>query len=1611
MNRYSRAAAVASVLVLSLGLMTAAHAQTPTPVADINFQPATSTVPAGYLADTGAAYDATRGYGWVRQDSVGSATHVPLDLSRNTRDRARAGIDPRLNTMIHMQYGDSPPPQTKGEVTPGAWEYAVTPGRYTVTLAAGDQPTYNSTNVVRVEGSTAIDHFVGTAGTEFATGTVTVVVTDGRLTVDAIGGTNTKLDYLQITRVSDDVTPPAVPTGVTASGGDSQVTLSWTGNTDADLLGYKVYRGGVVVSGSGVLTRPSYLDTSAVDGTAYSYTVTAVDSSGNESAASSPVTATPSAFTLKVNFADQATPAPAGYVADFGQAYDATRGYGWVQLGTSTPVSLVGNGRNRGTASDPDVRLATLVHAQLPPNTSGVPTPGAWEAAVPNGSYTVTVAVGDAGTAVNSDNYVNVEDQNAIAEFVPTATVKHATVTRTVTVTDGRLTLSPAAGTNTKFDYVDIVSVPGSGATPSVRTSTPANLAVNASTTGSVVEDLRLPSGGVDTASLTSTSVTLTKVADGTAVPANVITSGGGDVINLSPTSPLAPNTLFRFSVTAAVRDVNGHAFAPYSMVFTTGAAGNNSGPAAFEKVTSGAVTALYTSVVKGPDGRLYAATLDGHIYRYPINADGTLATPTVIDTVRTHATAAALPGAPNRTIIGLAFDPASTAANPVLWISDNYEFVGTFDVPDYSSHLARLSGTDLSVYTDVVANLPRSVKDHETNSIAFGPDGALYFTQGANNAMGDADATWGNRPEHLLNAAVLRLDPTKLPATLPLDAKTDDGGTYNPYAAGAPLTLYATGVRNAFDLVWDRNGHLYAPTNGSAASGNAPATPNPLPAQCASRPDGAYTGPAVPAVVNNPQAETDYLFDVKPGRYYGHPNPRRCEWVLAGGNPTANPDPFQVDAYPVGTLPDRNYDLADVYDAGAHASADGAIEYRGGALDGKLLVVRYSAGQDIETFDVAPNGTVSNRATGIPGFTGFNQPLDLAEDNATGDLYVTELGASRITLVRPVTASAGAQLDVPARLLFSAVKGTTSAAQQVAIRNVGGAPMTVTSVATSAPFAVTTPTLPATVPAGGSVTASVTFAPGATSPGPVGALLTVATNGGTGRITLRGLGTNGVGGTNEPSLQWVLDTWQIPVNVGDPDPTTAGLPTTNPLGPDEVPLQTMVKARDDSPVTVTPIAAYGSQKTDPAIRWGWYTPAGVVRHEQFTVPASAAQSLSPVAGVTFDPGAGAFGLYSEWPPFANRDVYSEDKLNTFDTVEHHHVRAYPMRNPDGTTVPDTYVVTTEEITSNQDYQDIVLVVSNVKPVSGGAGAVTLTNLDGVPASNRLVFSAIGAPADANQQVHKTATVRVTNTGTGPLTITGLPVVGPWALSPAPTLPTTLPVGGQLNVTLTFTANGTRFNTGQLTVRTDSQRNQATLVSLAGLWQSQSEHGTEPTTRDIAAAFGWTTVIPVDLNQHGAALPEGDEVLSGYWQALDPTQPVKVRQIEGYHTYPHPATFKWFVKGSTKITSLFSMDGRWAQSLYPSLTSGQPAAGQFTATGAFGFAVDSENSDDTKNDQTVDQSKGCPGPCGHHVRLFPVYDPSGTPVAGAYYLVMDYSGINYDYQDNGYLVTNIKPAG
>jgi hypothetical protein len=272
---------------------------------------------------------------------------------------------------------------------------------------------------------------------------------------------------------------------------------------------------------------------------------------------------------------------------------------------------------------------------------------------------------------------------------------------------------------------------------------------------------------------------------------------------------------------------------------------------------------------------------------------------------------------------------------------------------------------------------------------------------------MGKGDNTWGNREEHLLSGAVLRLDLTKL-GSLPLDVKTSEGsGTYNPYATGAPLTIYASGVRNAYDLLWHSNGKLYVPTNGSAAGGNTPAS-----VAGTLRPDGTtYNGPSVPSLTDVQQTQKDFLFRVEKGGYYGHPNPRRGEYVQNGGNPTSSIDPAQVDEYPVGTLPDANW-RGNSFNFQANKSPNGIIEYKGdafsGALKGKLLVVRYSQHDDIITLTTGGTNEdilSSNDGISIQGFSGFVDPLDLIEHLPTGNIYVSEYGGDgKITLLKPKT-------------------------------------------------------------------------------------------------------------------------------------------------------------------------------------------------------------------------------------------------------------------------------------------------------------------------------------------------------------------------------------------------------------------------------------------------------------------------------------------------------------------------------------------------------------------------------------------------------------------------------
>jgi hypothetical protein len=79
-----------------------------------------------------------------------------------------------------------------------------------------------------------------------------------------------------------DTTPPAAPTNLSATAvGPSQIDLDWDDNTEPDLAGYNVYRDTVQIA-SGV-AQSQYSDNTCSPNTTYCYTVTAVDTSENES--------------------------------------------------------------------------------------------------------------------------------------------------------------------------------------------------------------------------------------------------------------------------------------------------------------------------------------------------------------------------------------------------------------------------------------------------------------------------------------------------------------------------------------------------------------------------------------------------------------------------------------------------------------------------------------------------------------------------------------------------------------------------------------------------------------------------------------------------------------------------------------------------------------------------------------------------------------------------------------------------------------------------------------------------------------------------------------------------------------------------------------------------------------------------------------------------------------------------------------------------------------------------------------------------------------------------------------------------------------------------------
>jgi hypothetical protein len=175
--------------------------------AHVNFSSNAADVPAGYLADTGAAYGAhgSLTYGWL-------ANGTPTSNSVNARDRSSAiSPDELHDNLIHLQKPNNPN---------AAWQIAVPNGTYQVHILTGDPTATDSVYSLNANGVNVVTATPNSLN-RWADATQTVTVTNGLLTVTS-GATarNNKIDEIDVTQVSSGAASPratAPPSTVNAA--------------------------------------------------------------------------------------------------------------------------------------------------------------------------------------------------------------------------------------------------------------------------------------------------------------------------------------------------------------------------------------------------------------------------------------------------------------------------------------------------------------------------------------------------------------------------------------------------------------------------------------------------------------------------------------------------------------------------------------------------------------------------------------------------------------------------------------------------------------------------------------------------------------------------------------------------------------------------------------------------------------------------------------------------------------------------------------------------------------------------------------------------------------------------------------------------------------------------------------------------------------------------------------------------------------------------------------------------------------------------------------------------------------------------------------------------
>ena len=283
------------------------------------------------------------------------------------------------------------------------------------------------------------------------------------------------------------------------------------------------------------------------------------------------------------------------------------------------------------------------------------------------------------------------------------------------------------------------------------------------------------------------------------------------------------------------------------------------------------------TSLMFGPDGRLYVSEVTGAIKIFDITRDGpgdykvlSMEELSDIQTIIDHDDFGNVfeDGDNNTDIFRLVtgITVAGTISNPIIYVTSSTIMAGgpppnsDVDLDTNSGVITRITWTGTTWDTvDLVRGLPRSEENHATNGLELVNIGGvdhLLVASGGNTNGGSASTNFAWLTEYALSSAILAINLDQLNA-LPIlndngrkyiyDLPTVDDPTRNnvngitdpddpgydgidindPFGGndglnqallvpGGPVQIFSSGWRNSYDLVVTESGAVYATDNGA---------------------------------------------------------------------------------------------------------------------------------------------------------------------------------------------------------------------------------------------------------------------------------------------------------------------------------------------------------------------------------------------------------------------------------------------------------------------------------------------------------------------------------------------------------------------------------------------------------------------------------------------------------------------------------------------------------------------------------------------------------------------------------------------------------------------------